>query len=266
MHRAVVCLCWSYWHVKSYSDNKAGVGSTLWANSGDFHGFKEDTTCAIWQSTTHVETPGEFWKHQLRVYQSSTPQSSESKKVKISLICRSGTLNFKVLCGDSLDLPVFYLLYCKIYPTGPIFETNSPINWSPDWEQPPLATSRFNTHHFCQSNLWVPASSSSAHSTPQSLIHLLASDVGAACPCSLTLSTSQSSSWLLRASAGSPSTPHPGSDLGWPFLLGTSLPTARTPMPLSLESYRACMDLCKGKRVAVTHPHVPEDWAYREST
>lgn len=42
------------------------------------------------------------------------------------------------------------------------------------------------------------------------------------------------------------------------FLLGrspgaTSLPTVRTPMSFSLESYKTFMELCKGKRVAVTH-------------
>lgn len=53
--------------VKGYSDNRAGVGTTLWANSGELHGFKEDPTCATWQSTAHLEARGEFWKHQLRV-------------------------------------------------------------------------------------------------------------------------------------------------------------------------------------------------------
>lgn len=118
-------------------------------------------------------------------------------------------MHFKVLRGDSLDFPVFYLLNCKIHPTGPICETDSPTNWNTDWEQPPLATNWFNAHHLCHPNLWATASSTRIHNTPQRTIHPPVLDFRAASPCSPTSSTCHSSCWVHRASAGSPSTLHP---------------------------------------------------------
>lgn len=47
--------------------------------------------------------------------------------------------------------------------------------------------------------------------------------------------------------------PAPISDI--PFLLDTSLPTRRIPMPFSLESYKAFKDLCKGKSCSHTPAH-----------
>lgn len=50
------------------TDNKAGIARILRAFSRHLHGFKEDTICAIRQSTTRLEACREFWRDQLWVY------------------------------------------------------------------------------------------------------------------------------------------------------------------------------------------------------
>lgn len=65
---AITSPHWSYSRGKSNTDNKAGMARILRAFSRHLHGFKEDTICAIGQSTTHLEACREFWKDQLQVH------------------------------------------------------------------------------------------------------------------------------------------------------------------------------------------------------